>query len=129
MERIIVAVDDSVASFAAARYAFVLARELNATIRILTAVAGAEQAAEGRHLVEHVGRDAHAAGLPPERVESVVRTGTAFECILQEARDWRAELIVMAIARRSDVRSPYIGSQTEHVLEFAECPVLVVPQA
>jgi nucleotide-binding universal stress UspA family protein len=25
------------------------------------------------------------------------------------------------------LRSPYVGSETEHVLEFTECPVLVVP--
>jgi nucleotide-binding universal stress UspA family protein len=36
-------------------------------------------------------------------------------------------LIVMAVSHRTGLRSPYVGSQTEHVLEFTECPVLVVP--
>ena len=51
----------------------------------------------------------------------------AFEAILDAARQWNADLIVMG---RSDERGPgrpYVGSQTEHVLEFTEVPVLVVP--
>ena len=33
----------------------------------------------------------------------------------------------MAVSDRRGLRSAYVGSETEHVLEFAECPVLVVP--
>lgn len=52
-----------------------------------------------------------------------------FDALLTIARKWDADLIVMG---RSDMRRPgqcYVGSQTEHLLEFTEIPVLVVPAA
>ena len=79
-------------------------------------------------LQEYLTRQAHAAGLDATHVEaSVVVAAEAFAAILHEAHAWKAELIVMAVSRHDTLRSPYVGSQTEHVLEFAECPVLVVP--
>ncbi len=47
--------------------------------------------------------------------------------LLRVAQQWHADLIVMG---RSDKRRPgvpYVGNQTEHLLEFASVPVLVVP--
>lgn len=138
MERILIAVDDSVESLAAARCALRLAVGWNAAVRILTAIAEgnvegvaasspSERRRAAERLLEHVAGEARAIGLAPERVETIVRSGEAFSAILEEARTWRAELIVMAVSHRKSLRSPYVGSQTEHVLEFAECPVLIVP--
>jgi len=128
MERVLFAVDDSAESLAAAHYGARLAAGWNAAVRILTAVP-AETAAERRaeQLVAHVVRDMRDAGIASDKIDTAVRTGDAFRCILDEARTWRADLIVMAVSRRTGLRSPYVGSQTEHVLEFTECPVLVVP--
>ncbi|HEY9084931.1 MAG TPA: universal stress protein [Candidatus Tyrphobacter sp.] len=90
---------------------------------------GADEArkTEAFRLLDHIAKDAAAAGVSPEKIERSVRTGEAFNAILEEARTWQAQLIVMAVSRRVGLRSPYVGSQTEHVLEFSECPVLVVP--
>ena len=133
MDRVLFAVDDSVESLAAARYGARLAAGWNAAVRILTVVPDgpaekdAARRAQAGQLVEHVVRDMHSAGIAAEKIDTVVRAGEAFRCILEEARAWRADLIVMAVSHRTGLRSPYVGSQTEHVLEFTECPVLVVP--
>jgi nucleotide-binding universal stress UspA family protein len=96
-------------------------------VRLLTAIADETARAAGLKLLDHVAREAHAAGLDEAHVETTVVAGEAFACILHEAQAWKAELIVMAVSHRDALRSPYVGSQTEHVLEFAECPVLIVP--
>jgi nucleotide-binding universal stress UspA family protein len=133
MERVLFAVDDSVESLAAARHAARLAVGWNAAVRVLTAVpdgspdTAAARRAQAGQLVDHVVRELRAAGIAPEKVDAVLRVGAAFRCILDEARAWHADLIVMAVSHRTGLRSPYVGSQTEHVLEFTECPVLVVP--
>jgi nucleotide-binding universal stress UspA family protein len=126
MQRILIAVDDSVESLGAARLGARLAAGWKASVRAFTVV-GSAPAAEAAHLLEHVVRDVRAAGVAADNVDGVVGSGVPFRAILDEARAWRADLIVMAVSHRSGLRSPYVGSQTEHVLEFAECPVLVVP--
>jgi hypothetical protein len=52
------------------------------------------------------------------------------ECLPRpgQARFWPADLVVMGRSDRHGPSSPYLGGVTEHVLEFANCPVLVVPQ-
>ena len=40
---------------------------------------------------------------------------------------WRADLIVMGKTDRRATGRPYVGSQTEHLLEFTRIPVVVVP--
>src|ERR1019366_9505795 len=60
-------------------------------------------------------------------VEIEMQVGNPFRRILEEARDWPADLVVMAVSDERGVRSPYVGSVTQQVLEFASCPVLVVP--
>jgi nucleotide-binding universal stress UspA family protein len=133
MERVLFAVDDSVESLAAARYGARLVVGWNASVRILTALPDdppeteAARRTEADQLVDHVVRDMRAAGIGAAKIDAVVRVGEAFRCILDEARTWRADLIVMAVSHRSGLRSPYVGSQTEHVLEFTSCPVLIIP--
>jgi nucleotide-binding universal stress UspA family protein len=141
--RVLVAVDDSTESLHAARVAADLAVGWGAHVRVLAVVEdggiGAELDAVGgpgaderrrqgaARLLEHVAADICAAGVPAERVETLSLAGSPFRCILAQARTWPADLVVMAVSDRRGVRSPYVGSETEQVLEFSECPVLVVP--
>jgi nucleotide-binding universal stress UspA family protein len=143
VRRVLLAIDDSVQSLAAARTAAGLAAEWRAAVRVLTVVAdhaleeeveavaspkaGARRGKAAAGLLGHVVRVIRTAGVPSGSVEAVVRAGEPFRRILEEARSWHADLIVMAASDRRGLRSPYVGSATEHVLEFAECPVLVVP--
>jgi universal stress protein A len=125
IDRVLIAVDDSVESLAAARYGARLAQGWNAAVRLLTAVADESHAADARHLLEYVAKQMR--DVATGKIDSAVRFSEAYEAILEEARTWPADVIVMAVSSRSGLRSPYVGSQTEHVLEFATCPVLVVP--
>lgn len=122
MKRILVAVDDSSPAMAAARLAVDLAHEMGAALHVVTVGASGQ---DGAAALRHVAGMAAAAGVVSE--STTTDGGHAFEVILDEAQRWGADLIVMG---RSDKRRrglPYVGSQTEHLLEFTPIPVLVVP--
>ena len=142
-QRILVSVDDSSESLNAARVAAELARDLGARIRVLTVVEDSVVASEiervagvesrqrrergAQGLMEHVRREVCQRGVPEDHVELRMQTGDPFRRILEEARVWPADMVVMAVSDERGVRSPYVGSVTQQVLEFASCPVLVVP--
>lgn len=129
MKRVLIAIDDSAASFAAARTAARLVLGSEAQLRLLTVVDGgaADAAVRAQPLLDHVAGEVAAAGVPRASIDTVVRRGEPFRRILDEAAAWSADLIVMAVSNRHGLRSPYVGSETEHVLEFTDRPVLVVP--
>jgi nucleotide-binding universal stress UspA family protein len=60
-------------------------------------------------------------------VETVLLTGEVGRTVLEEARRWHADLVVVGKSARSASGDPYVGAVTRHVLEFCEQPVLVVP--
>lgn len=141
IRRVLVAVDDSAAALRAARVALDLASGWHAEVRLIavttdgtlgalldTAVpdGGATERIEeaGRAVLGHLAAAARARGL---QVDIVQRAGEPFREIVDQARSWRADLIVMGRSERRGPGSPYLGSVSAHVLEFAECPVLVVP--
>ncbi|MGN8247073.1 universal stress protein [Cellulomonas soli] len=72
----------------------------------------------------HVSALCAAAGVP---CTAVRRRGHVAEQVLAEVRAVDATLVVMARVDRPGHALPYLGSQTERVLEFATVPVLVVP--
>lgn len=138
--RILVAVDDSPAALRAARLAIDLARGWGAAVRVVTVTADhevdalldgdpearvRERAAEASSaLLRHLADDAAHLGLDHD---ARLLQGTPFRMVLEAARDWEADLIIMGRSDRRGPSSPYLGSVTAHVLEFADCPVLVVP--
>lgn len=139
----LVAIDDSRESLAAARTAGRWALETAAQVRLLAVleddhVGEAVEAAAGPrsherraeavdHLLAFVAGELHRAGLPEAAVTTRRDVGDPFQQILDEARAWPADLIVMAVSDRRGLRSNYVGSVTQQVIEFADCPVLVVP--
>jgi nucleotide-binding universal stress UspA family protein len=131
--RMLVSIDDSTESLNAARVAAKLARDLGARVRVLTVVDDSVVASEiervvaAQHLMEHVRREVCALGVKEGDVEIRMQVGNPFRRILEEARDWPADMVVMAVSDERGVRSPYVGSVTQQVLEFTSCPVLVVP--
>ncbi|MBK9181002.1 MAG: universal stress protein [Acidimicrobiales bacterium] len=141
VERLLLAVDDSPAALAATRVALALAAGWGATVRVVNVVrdgaladaideirpdGGAEErlTEAGASMLAYVVRQAVEAGV---EVHAVQRVGEAFRCILDEALAWDAAVIVMGRGDRRGPASPYVGSVVEHVLEFTERPVLVVP--
>jgi nucleotide-binding universal stress UspA family protein len=63
--------------------------------------------------------------LDAKRVSSVVRQGTIYQEILDEAKAVNADLIVMS-SHRVGVRTYFLGSVAGHVVRYATCSVLVV---
>ncbi len=139
---LLVTADDSPESLTAATSAARLARELHAQVRILVVVeddhAGphpADDAAlaresrrrEAANLLAYLHRRICDLGVPEDQVDVAQATGEPFREILDHARTWPADVIVMATSDQRGVRSNYIGSVTQQVIEFAQCPVLVVP--
>jgi nucleotide-binding universal stress UspA family protein len=59
------------------------------------------------------------------KVSTVVRQGGVYHEILEEAKEIKADLIVMR-SRRSGVRTYFLGSHSGHVVRYATCSVLVV---
>jgi nucleotide-binding universal stress UspA family protein len=51
------------------------------------------------------------------------------EAILDEARDFGADLIVLGPPRRRELAARVFGSITQRVIQRAACPVLVAPRA
>ena len=122
MNRILVAVDDSPPAMEAVQYAIRLAKSQDADLHL---VAVSQPARHGEHALDHLIRLVRDAGV--NAMNTTTNGGHPFEVLLAVADEWDADLIVMG---RSDNRRPgvpYVGSQTEHLLEFTDIPVLVVP--
>ena len=62
--------------------------------------------------------------LPPSALQ-FVRTGAPAEAIVRTAKEWPADLIVIASHGRTSVRRALLGSVAEGVMRNAPCPVLV----
>lgn len=122
MQRILVAVDDSPAGLAATRVAVGLAAQLAGTLRLVHVVTGPDLAAGG--MLRHVEALAAAAGVEAEPVEL---HGEPARLVLDEARTWPADLIVIGRGTDHEFGGPYVGREARMVLEFADQPVLVVP--
>jgi len=137
--RILVAVDDSPAGLEAARLATTVAAGSKARLRLVHVISDGNlaralrkpqaaespqhgQAEDAQALLRRLRTLAQHAGVEAE-IEEV--HGDPAPCLLDEARRWHADLVVIG---RSDIRrpgSPYVGSVTRHILEFSECPVLI----
>ena len=138
--RVLLAVEDSADALAAARVAVEVARGSQALLRVvhvlvdhefdaaLAAATGAAREGGGRPaataILRRIAGMAEATGI---EAEVAVLDGGVGRAILDDARRWAADVVVMGRSRRGGSGEPYVGEQTRHVLEFAERPVLVVP--
>jgi nucleotide-binding universal stress UspA family protein len=68
---------------------------------------------------------AREVGLGAGRVGSAVRQGGIYHEILEEAKEFGADLIVMS-SHRVGVRTYFLGSVAGHVVRYANCSVMVV---
>ncbi len=53
--------------------------------------------------------------------------GVPFDTILDDARAWKADMVIMGRTGRTGPGRALLGSEAERVLEFADRPVLIVP--
>ncbi len=61
------------------------------------------------------------------RCQTDLLQGEVVPAILQCAREWPADLIVVGKSALSATGRPYVGTHTRQMLEFSDRPVLVVP--
>jgi nucleotide-binding universal stress UspA family protein len=69
---------------------------------------------------------AHDWVTPGSKVRYIVKSGDAFEAILDAAEEHRADLIVLATHGRTGLKRLLIGNVAEKVVRHAACPVLIV---
>ncbi|SOE87631.1 Nucleotide-binding universal stress protein, UspA family [Burkholderia sp. YR290] len=138
--RVLVAVDGSDASMEALRVASRIVPS-GATFRVVYVADGHSGLRDllPRGFFNHDGTRALAeaeavmkrASLPVET--AVAETDHEYDAvasvILREARQWRADLMVMSSSSRPMLRHPLPGHVVAHTLRDAECPVLVCPPA
>jgi nucleotide-binding universal stress UspA family protein len=142
-QRILVPVDGSEISNRGLQEALKLSKVLGAHLRLVhivddsalalnpeTGVAAAplvEDFAEGgKEILEDARKLAAAEGVDAEVVLHENFTGRIADLIVDEAKKWRAELIVMGTHARGGIRHAVLGSDAEAVLHGADVPVLLV---
>ena len=64
-------------------------------------------------------------GLEEGRVTAVVRQGGIYHEVLEEAKAFGADIIVMS-SHRPAMKTYFLGSNAGHVVRYAKCSVLVV---
>ena len=139
---ILVPVDFSTCSLAGTEYAAFLAKSLHATLRLFHAtypytnyVIADRAGARFFDLVEAVEETARIEmdalkqmdflrNLP---VQTEIRAAHAIEEICNAAGQPEIDLIVTSTHGRTGFKHALIGSVAEHVVRYAECPVMVVP--
>lgn len=141
IERILLAVDDSPDAWAAARLGTELAAGLGAELRVMHVVADHQLDAllqSGATELDLAARRDSSAASVLARVSDLARArgvsvsarlgqGAVAPAVLDEARDWPADLVIVGRSFRSVSGEPYVGPQTRQILELASLPVLVVP--
>jgi len=65
------------------------------------------------------------SGMAQERVSGTVRQGGIYHEVLEEAKAFGADLIVMT-SHRPAMRTYFLGSNAGHIVRYAKCSVLVV---
>jgi nucleotide-binding universal stress UspA family protein len=73
--------------------------------------------------------DAFLASIPADTLQGTVRVGSPAHVILEVAREWDADLVVLGTHGRRGLPRVFLGSVAETVLRKAPCSALVIPPA
>ena len=134
--RLLVCVDGSRASLEAARLAIDLAKRWHSRLRAVYVLEQEEldgaadpdnikrMRESGQAIVARIAGIGAAEGVS---VEQAMLEGVPFEVILDDARQWKADAIIMGRTGRTGPGRALLGSEAERVLEFSDRPVLIVP--
>lgn len=138
-ERILLAVDGSVASRHAKEAAAAVAKDGDREIFVLH-VREVDVARSGEHddqegpnqaesFVDDVVADLRARGVRASGEARSTTSGRAAPSIIAAAKDFHADLIVMGSRGLSDFEALLIGSVAHKVIQHADCAVLVTKQS
>jgi len=142
-KRILVPVDGSATAAAGLRAALRLAQEQGARVRLvhlsdrippprrgdegLTIARLRELMKEsGEKLLARQASRCRSAGVKADTALYIALAERAFKAILEEARKWRADVIVMGTHGRRGLRRMALGSDAEEVVRGSRVPVLLV---
>ncbi len=120
---VLVAVDGSDHSIAAAAEAVEIAKRCGSTIIAISTKHSEEETAEAEALVDRVAAMAKNEGVP---VETMAPFGRSHEIIIETAGGRAIDLIVMGAYGKTGLKKLLMGSSTEKVIGRASCAVLVV---
>jgi nucleotide-binding universal stress UspA family protein len=143
-KRILVPVDGSAVSDRGLKEALKLAREAGARVRLLhvvaeyVAYANSEAAIDigpileglregGGKTLARIERRAQGHGVKIETSLAENPGGRVADTIVDEAKRWRADLIVMGTHGRRGVKRMLLGSDAELVVRHTPVPVMLVP--
>ncbi len=65
------------------------------------------------------------SGLDPAKVSTVVRQGGIYHEVLEEAKVFGCDVIIMS-SHRPAMKTYFLGSNAGHMVRYAKCSVLVV---
>lgn len=139
--RILVPIDDTPLSAKTMHYAFSVAERFGAKVTVLyvrneNRVANVADARRDEQEFEYelntvrqtalqtLSERAHS--LPADSVSADVRTGDPIGCIVEAAREHKADLLIMGTHGRDSLSDRLFGSITERVLRDSDCPLLVI---
>jgi nucleotide-binding universal stress UspA family protein len=80
----------------------------------------------GEKIVAQAQAEVQRAGVPVETAIYDSLQGRLADRVVQEAADWKAELVVLGTHGRRGVRRLVLGSDAEQILRCATVPVLLV---
>ncbi len=133
-KRILTAVDFSPNSLEAFRVAAEMASVHSASVHLLHVIE-AWPAVPGEAAVEFVQKANTAIeqlvassqpALEKVTLTTEVASGRAFDEIVNRARDWRADLIVLGTKGTTSLEQIFLGGTAEHVIKESACSVLIV---
>jgi nucleotide-binding universal stress UspA family protein len=140
-KRIFVPIDGSNASARGLKEALKLAKQDGARLRLLHVIDESVMAMtpevgvvdlsgtlidEGKKLLEKASAQAARSGAKVDTVMPETFAGRVADVILDEARKWRADVIVMGTHGRRGITHMLLGSDAEAVVRGAPVPVLLV---
>ena len=133
-KRILTAVDFSANSLDAFRVAAEMASVHSAALHLLHVIE-ALPSARGEATMEFVQQANEAVeqlvassqpALEKVTLTTEVASGRAFDEIVNRARDWRADLIVLGTKGTTSLEQIFLGGTAEHVIKESACSVLIV---
>lgn len=141
-QKILIAVDNSTCSEKAAKTGYEMASKFNAEVALINIIEPApasvnpdftlapvfleayDNSEENSHLLLKEIESKHSNGIPTTYLSII---DTASHGIIQQAEEWKAELIVIGTHGRGGLYHFLMGSVAEHVARKSACPVLIVP--
>jgi nucleotide-binding universal stress UspA family protein len=133
-KRILIAVDFSPNSLEAFRVAADMASVHSASLHLFHVIE-AWPSAPGEATMEFVQKANEAVeqlvassqpALDKVTVTTEVASGRGFDEIVNRARDWRADLIVLGTKGTTSLEEIFLGGTAEHVIKESSCSVLIV---